>query len=322
MAIPNSSYDELASTTLDKYSAKLADNILTHNPLLERLKSKGNTKNFSGGKKILENLMYAENDTVAWYSGLEVLNVSQSDVFTSADFDIKELNANVVISGLEQAQNSGSKESVHNLLTSRIRVAEKTMANEMARAIFYGNTENGGKSLGGLQHLVSGTPATGTVGGIDASANAFWRNQEYDFSDESATASKATIRTAMNKVYLNTLRGTDMVDMFIGDVNYFEFYLDSLQENQRFMDDGQAGSGFKSLKFWGGAADVFYDANCPTNTMYALNTGYIHWRPHSSFNFKTGKSRQSVNQDGTVIPMFWKGNMTVSNRSLQGIIEA
>ena len=323
MAVPNSTYTEIVTTTIDNYRDALADNILNHNALLERMKRKGNAKAVSGGVKILENLMYAENSTVKWYTGLEILDVSQSDVLTSANFDWKELNANIVMSGLEMAQNSGSKESMHNLVKSRISVAEKTMANTVAAAIFSDGTGSGGKEIGGLNHLVPTDPTTGTVGGIDSSAQTFWRSQLYDFSAESVTPGSDTIQTAMNTEYINTMRGKDHIDMFVGGSTYFNYYLESLQANQRFTSDvGEtAGAGFRSLKFWGGAADVFYDENCAAALMFGLNTDYICLRHHTDFNFVRGDERQSVNQDGLVIPMFWKGNMTTSNRSLQSRIQ-
>lgn len=271
MAVPSSTYTELVTTTLNKYSATLADNITNHNPLLDKIKKKGNAEPVGGGVKILENLMYAENSTKLWYSGLETLNVGQSDVLTSANFDWKELNVNVVISGLEKAQNSGTKESVHNLLKSRIKVAEITMQNEMAAALFYSNTENSAKSIGGLQHLVADLPTSGTVGGIDRSAQTWWANQYYDFSVESITASATTIQAAMNRNYINSTRGRDRIDMYIGGTTYFTYYLESLQSNQRFMNEASAGAGFSALKFWGGAADVFFDANCSATRMYGLN---------------------------------------------------
>jgi hypothetical protein len=61
MALPNSSYTELITTTLDNYRGELADNILNHSPLLARLNKKGNVDPATGGVKLLENLMYAEN---------------------------------------------------------------------------------------------------------------------------------------------------------------------------------------------------------------------------------------------------------------------
>lgn len=320
MPIPSSTYTEIVSTTLNKYSATLADNVLTNNSLLVRLKQRGNTKSVGGGVKILENLMYAENSSILWYSGLEQLSVASSDVLTSAEFSWKEANVNVIVSGLEKAQNSGTKESVHNLVEAKIKVAEKTINNEIGAALFYSNTENSGKSIGGLQHLVADLPTSGTPGGIDSNAQSWWRNQYYDFSTEGPTASNTTIQHAMNLIWIRTTRGTDMVKVFVADTNYFTFYLESLQANQRFMKDDEVSAGFRSLKFMGGGADVIFDANCPANHMYAINPDYLHYRPHSDYNFVTLDEKVSTNQDATLVPLYWKGNMTISNRSLQGVI--
>jgi hypothetical protein len=59
MAIPNSTYTELVTTTLANYRDSIADNVLTHNALLNKLKGKGNAEPVGGGTTILENLMYA-----------------------------------------------------------------------------------------------------------------------------------------------------------------------------------------------------------------------------------------------------------------------
>ena len=322
MAVPNSTYTELATTTLAHYQSELADNILTHNALLDRLKKKGNAEPVGGGTTILENLMYSTNSTVLWYSGLEYLDVSTSDVLTSANFDWKELNANVVISGLDKAKNSGTKESVFNLLKSRIRVAEITLQNTVAAALYYSNTENSGKALGGLQYLVADLPsASATVGGIDQSTQTWWRNQFYDFSTNSVTASATTIQNAMNQVYISATRGKDKPDMFVGGTTYFNYYLQSLQAQQMFVKNDTAGAGFASLSYWGGMAEVFFDPNETSGTrLYALNTDYLHFRPHTDFNFVTLDDKVSVNQDATVVPLYFKGNLTVSNRARQGVV--
>jgi len=321
MAIPSSTYTEIVTTTLNNYRSQMSDNVLTHNPLLERMKSKGNADPAPGGATLLENLMYAQNSTVKWYSGLEVLDVSQSDVLTSASFSWKELNCNVVISGLEKAQNSGTKEAVFNLVKSRISVAEKMMQNTVADGLCALGTEVRSKTIGGLQLLVADLPtASSSPGGIAQDTQTWWRNQFYDFSTNSVTASSTTIQHAMNTVYINATRGRDRPDMFVGDTTYFSYYLESLQANQRFQSADTAGAGFASLKFWGGVADVFFDSSAPANHMYALNSDYLHFRPHSDFNFVTLDEKSSVNQDGTVVPIYWKGNMTVSNRILQGVV--
>ena len=56
--------------------------------------------------------------------------------------------------------------------------------------------------------------------------------------------------------------------------------------------------------------------------MYGLNTDYINFRPHANRNFVTLDRKSSVNQDATIVPMYWAGNLTCSNCSLQFVIVA
>jgi hypothetical protein len=56
--------------------------------------------------------------------------------------------------------------------------------------------------------------------------------------------------------------------------------------------------------------------------MYFVNTDYVFLRPHRSRQFVPLDDRNSLNQDAMVIPVVWAGNMTCSNRSLQGVIIA
>lgn len=317
--IPTTSYTEIITTTLDNYRSKLADNVLKHNPLLAKLNSKGNVDTASGGSKLLENLMYDENGTFKWYSGYEALDTSGSDVLTSASFDWKQANCNVTLSGLEELQNSG-RQAVHNLVKSRIQVAEKTLQNRISAALFYSNTENGGKSIGGLQHLVSDLPTSGTVGGIDRSTNTWWRNQYYDFSTQGVTASSSTIMHAMNLVYLQCSRNADVPDMVVAGDTYFTYFEESLQAQQRFMSETTGAGGFKGYKYKN--AEVFYDYNCASTRMYMLNTDYIFFRPHENRNFVTLDRKSAVNQDATLVPLYWAGNLTIANSALQGAIVA
>jgi hypothetical protein len=58
-----------------------------------------------------------------------------------------------------------------------------------------------------------------------------------------------------------------------------------------------------------------------TGTMYFLNTNHIFFRPHSNRNFvPIGGERMAVNQDAMVKLIGFAGNMTTSNRFLQGVL--
>lgn len=321
MASPNLS--EIVTTTLRNRTGKLADNMLDNNALLLRLKKRGKVMPVSGGRTIVQELEYADNQTYKRYSGYETLNISPSDVFTAAEFDYKQAAVAVSISGLEQLQNSG-EEAIINLLASRIRNAEKTMMNGIAADIYSNGSADGGKQIGGLQLLVSKTPGSGVVGGIDRATWAFWQNKA---TVSGTAASAANIQDRMNAMALSLVRGTDRTDLIVADGNYYNYYLSSLQAIQRITDPELAAAGFTSLKYFGhgGSADVVLDGgqggNCPTNTMYFLNTDYIHFRPHANRNMvPIGDDRYAVNQDAMVKLIGFAGNMTLSNASLQGVL--
>ena len=324
MANPSSTMTEIVTTTLRNRTGQLADNITNNNALLNRLKKKGNVKTVSGGRTIVQELEYAENGTFKRYYGYETLNISPSDVFTAAEFDYKQAAVAVSISGLEMLQNSG-KEAVIDLLASRIKNAEKTLVNNIASDCYSDGTADGGKQIGGLQLLVDSTPSTGTVGGIDASTTigTFWRN----IAKTGTTATAANIQSLMNEVALQLVRGTDRTDLILAGSNKYNFYLQSLQAIQRITSEDMAGAGFTSLKYFGhgGAADVVLDGGvggaCPTDSMFFLNTDYIFFRPHADRNFTVlGDDRFATNQDAMVKLIGFAGNMTVSNRRLQGVL--
>ena len=324
MASPNLS--EIVTTTIRNRSRKLADNVTDNNALCMRLNQKGNVKTFSGGRNIVQELEYAENDTYKRYSGYEVLNISPSDVFTAAEYEIKQAAVAVTISGLEQLQNSGRDQMI-DLLESRIKNAERTMKNNMSTDIYSDGTADGGKQIGGLQLIVADT-GQGTVGGIDSSTtpNAFWRNSIYDYSTAGlGDASATTIQGAMNTLYLRCARNTDTPDLIVADNTYFGYYWTSLQANQRFTSEKLGAAGFDNLKFMG--ADVLFDGGqggaAPSAHMYFLNTDYIFLRPHAERNMVAlDPDRFSTNQDAMVKLIGWAGNMTCSNRSLQGAMVA
>lgn len=316
MASPNSAFTDIVTTSLQGYSGELADNITNHNALLKQIDRKGN-KNPATGRSIVQELEYAENSTIMWYSGAETLDVSPSETFTAAEFSYKQLAGNVTITGLEEIQNSGP-EAVHNLVKSRIKNLEKSLKNTVATALYADGTGFAGKELGGLQLLVADVN-TNTVGGISANTYAWWQNYVYDFSAESVTPGTDTIQSAMNRAWINVIRGADKPDIIVADQNFYLFYLESLQANQRFTDDKGAGAGFTNLMYLG-SCPVVYDDQTPANHMYFLNTDYIFLRPAKGREFVPLGEKSSVNQDALVMPVVWAGNMTVSNRSLQAVV--
>lgn len=328
MALTNpGALSEIVTTTLRNRTGKTADNVTKNNALLNRLKKKGKVKPVDGGRTIVQELEYAENGTFTRYSGYETINISPSDVFAGAEFNYAQAAVAVSMSGLEMLQNSG-KEAIINLLEGRIENAERTLTNNIAIDCYSDGTGSGGRQIGGLALLIDSTPLTGTIGGIDASASiaAFWRNIAYSSSTNGgAAATSANIQHYMNSIWVQLQRGADSPDLIVADNNYWLLYLESLQAIQRIASDEMASAGFSTLKYM--QADVVLDGGvgggAATNTMNFINTNYLYLRPHVDRNFAPLEAeRFAVNQDAMVKLIGFAGNMTVSNRRLQGILFA
>lgn len=324
MAVPNLS--EIVTTTIENRSKALADNVSKSHALLDRLEKKGKSKPADGGRKIVQELEFAENGTFGWYSGYDTLNISPQEVFSAAEYDWKQCAVSVTVSGLEELMNSGS-EAFIDLLESRIGNAERTMKNQMGAAVYGDGTAAGGKAIGGLQLLVADNPTAGTVGNINRANWSFWRNQSFSgLTDYGAAVSSANIVSYMNRTWMTLVRGSEAPDLVLADNNYYRLYMEALQPNQRFTSSAMAEAGFQSLKFQ--SADVVFDGGiggaCPANHMYFLNSDYMYMRHHPKRRYSAiGKAeRFSTNQDATVRLMGWMGNMTLSAGMMNGVLRA
>lgn len=327
MASPNATFTELVTTTFRKHSKQIKDNMSKNNALLARLDVKG-TRKEDGGLTIVEPLDYAANGTYQRYSGYDVLNVGASDVLSAAEYAWRQIAINVVASGLELRTNSGSSKMI-NLVKSRMKNAIRTFKNNFSADVYSDGTLP--NQIGGLQVLVSDT-GTGTVGGIDSSVWAFWRNlvqsaaaplQGGGAITPSGTA--GIMESLMLPLWLAMVRGDDKPDLIVSDNNYFSFYEQGLVSLKRYTGDnpsGNATGGFTSLKYK--TADVIFDggSGIPVNHMYFLNTDYLDLVVHQDADLAIMDEMKPYNQDAAVVPILWMGNMVCSNRSQQGVLKA
>lgn len=318
MSFPNIS--DIIATTIEHRSKKIADNVTKNNALLARLQQRGRQKTFSGGRLIYEELSFAENGNAGWYSGYDLLPVAAQDVISAAQYDIRQAACPVVISGLEQLQNSGPEQMI-DLLASRIDVAESTMRNLIAGGIYSDGTGSGGKEITGLDAAVPLDPTSGTYGGINRGTWTFWRSQVQNVSDTS------NLLADMNTLWSKLVRGADRPDLIVMDSVVWGAYVAKLQAQQRFTgtESGSAGFGFPSIKYMD--ADAVLDGGiggfCPPGTAFFLNTDYIRFRPHAKRNFVplSPNKRYSINQDAEVQILAWAGNLTTSGAQFQGRLD-
>jgi len=323
MATPSSTFTEMVTTTLRRSGTEVADNVSEHNALLNTMKRKNKIKTYSGGYEIQEPLEYAENGTYQRYSGYEQLNTQASDVLTSAKYEWKQVALHVTASGREIRMNNG-KEQMINLVKARKKNAMNTAKNNMSVDIYSdGSLSN---QIGGLSNLIS-TAGTGTVGGINASTFSFWQNQfkemtGTDLAASPSAANAASMKADMNALWLATVRGNDKPDLIVMTHDFYALYETGEQQLQRYADGELAKAGFETIKYK--SANVVFDDNTNFGTTdekaYFLNTDYLYLVQHKEAQWTADEEKKPVNQDAVVIPMYWMGNMCVTNRARQGIL--
>lgn len=321
MASPNSDFTEIVTTTLRNRSGKLADNVSKGNALLAQLKQQGGWK-AATGRTIVQELEYSEGNFL-WYSGYETIPITPPDVFTAAEYNWKQAASSVSISGLEKDVQNTGKEALINLMEARIKNAERTIKNQVTVGMYSDGTGTGGKEIGGLQLIVADDPTTGTVGGINAATYSWWRNQLYDFSVESVTASATTIQGSMNTMFLRCSRGDDKPNLILFDSVYYGYFWGSMQAIQRVTDPKMAKLGFTNLAFANNVPVVYEDSTgMPASHGYFLNTDYLALRYAPDRLFKPSDTVRPANQDAETVLVLFAGNLACSNRSLQGVMHA
>jgi hypothetical protein len=252
-----------------------------------------------------------------------VLNVSQSDVFTAAEYNWRQIALNVVTSGYEMRVNAGPQR-IANLAKQRIKNAIHTFANNFSSDMYAdGSLPN---QIGGLQALVSDL-GTGTVGGIDSSAYPFWQSRLQSAAAPlqgggAIVPGPTTIESLMLPLYIALTRNADKPDLIVSSDDYFTFFEISQTSLKRYISTESADAGFMELAYKG--TPVFFDgaSGMASSRMYFLNTQYFDLVVHSEANMTVMDEAKPYNQDAVVVPVLWMGNMVCSNRSLQGVLKA
>jgi hypothetical protein len=254
----------------------------------------------SGGDFISGPIEYALNTTVQSYSDTDEFSTTRVDVFDRYEYQWKEYVGTVLMSELEKDRNSGEGQ-VFDLLPAKMESLRKSLRRKLNEDAYGDGTGNSGKAITGLAALVSSTPTTGTVGGINRANFSFWRNQQTSGAQSSSAFDN--LRATMRSIYNLCSNGVseDHPSFGVTDRTVFEGYESLLVANERFTDKKDGDGAFKNerLKFKG--MMLSYDTSCTASTMYFLNPEFYKWI------YKTGawmKGRPAVNPANQTVDIF------------------
>lgn len=306
----NASFDALISTTLKKYTPTLEDNIFSNVTLLYWLREAGHIEKISGGEQIVEPLLYAVNGTTGSYAGYDNIPTAPQEGISAAAYDWRQYAVSVAISGIEEAKNSG-KEAVISLLKAKIDQAEMSAMDQMNVMFYADGTGNGSKDWLGLAAIVDPSPSTGTVGGIDASTETWWRNKQ---ASEGGVLQLSTLSNMFNQC----TKGKIKPEFCLTTQAVWEEYEALLQPQLRYQSSKAADAGFENLLYK--SSPVMWDEDCTTQSWYFLNSKFLKLKVHSDVWFKPSPFEKPHGQDARFSQILSYGNLVTNNRRFLGVI--
>lgn len=300
-------YNQITAITQKKFIPKMYDNIFDSNPLLQRWQKGEVYEKIDGGTSIMIPLNYAVTSASGWYSGADTLSTTDNDQFSSAEYDWKQLYANISITGMDEAKNKGDSQII-NFVKQKVKIAENTMSNSLGDGIYSAGTD--AKSIAGLQVIVS---ASNTVGGISQSTYSWWAAQ---LDSSTTTLSISAMASRMSACRI----GNDKPSVITTTSTLWDAYHNLLQPQQRFQDSDSAKGGFNSLLFQ--SCPVLDDSHVPSGDMYFLNEKYLHLIVHKDADMKMDPFQKPVNQDVKTAKIYWYGALGSSNNRMHGAMTA
>lgn len=295
-------YDQISSITEKHFIPKLVDNIFRSRALTERMLRK-NKMEIKGGERILQPVLYAISNS-QWFVGANTLNTTDVDQMTAFEFQWKQLQTPIIITRIDELKNSGDAAKL-NFVKEKTRAAEMSIRDQLGTAMF-----NDGSDSSQIVGLRAAVDNDNNYGGIDRTIYS-WAQAQVDSS--TTTFSIASLQSITGDATVDT----EVPTVYVSTQAIYNRYFNSLQPQQRFMDDSSAKAGFKSLMFSG--APFIVDHKVPTNHLFALNEEYLKLVIHQDENFRFQPFAIEPRQAVKVARIFLASALVCSNPRLQGV---
>src|SRR6266850_4664954 len=270
---------------------------------LHELDRQGGIVRKSLGSQIDAPLDYQRNPgTVIQATDLLPLSLTKTEVVTSALYDIAEITAPMVWSKKDEVQNPTMNQKI--ALVKQIIENGLASHDDIIEAAFFQTSTNG--LLGLLTHMT--TAGTGSDGGIDSSANAFWRNQQSTYVDDTDIESAfTTVWNACAKGSGSKLQPTLMVS----DGATQAIFEGTQQANQRY-ETQELKAGFKTLMF---KTCRYVFSPFGTTSVFFINPKNLKFVVSKEYYKDRGETQEIPNANGSVQKIYSAGQTSTDNRS-------
>ena len=152
------------------------DGIVNSNLLTAALKQKGSVQNITGGLEFWYGIMKNESSNAQWQGKNDDMSANSQDPDARLRWEPMIYTNAVVLNQLDKAKNRGRAAIKNYLMTLR---EQAIITNENQFNSAWWKTTPGTNEPSSIPSLISATPTTGTIGGLNRSGNAYLQNGAY-----------------------------------------------------------------------------------------------------------------------------------------------
>lgn len=321
------------------------DQVAVERPLLKRLMAE--KKSAPGAKQyIVEQLRYRYQSNFQWFNGASVVTYNRRQTIEQANYawrsahdgfaldeDRLAQNGIIVTDDARAARTASQAERIQltNLIDEQSQVLrlgfEEKLSQEMHR-----DGSHSTDAITGLDALVSLTPSSGTVGGIDPSTNVYWRN--YAKTSLSSTTTTGDILDYMEVAWRTCSKNGGKPNLILMGADFYDGFRNFVLKT--FGAGGGLGysggvigkridAGTEMMTFHGVDCVLsleFEDiqavtgaATSWTKRCYMLNTNHIKLRPLDGHDMITRKPPRAYDKYEYYFALTWRGAMTTNRRN-------
>jgi len=293
------------------------DGIINSNGLTAALNLKGAKQTVDGGLEFWAGIMKAENSNFKWQGKNDDMTANSQDPNDRLRYPVKVFTGSVVVNDLDKAMNKG-RAMIKNYAMTLREQANTTIKNQFNSA--WWDTSPSGDVPESVPNLISATPTSGTIGGLNRAGNTYLQNG-VDTSGITDIGSEAGI-AALEKLRIENIgNAATTADIIIMDSSNFAGLVGYLASLKRYtanealaqlrIPNIQLGSAtilMENLSVVGGANTI------TTGYVYGINSDHMKIKTLRDGNAKWSTEFERIGKSLNKAVFFnWFGNLVVNN---------
>lgn len=312
---------EVAASVFEKKFGKKPTDVIFNSRAAFFFLGKDGFKEKAGGGRLYEwSIEYAENTTHVMQGEMDTLDTTRIPVFDALRYNIKIAAGTVVYSDLDELRASGGEEKF-DLIGARLENGKNSHIALLNRQIW--GSGSGANDIDGLQKLISITPTTGTVGGVNRANFSFHRNKQT--SGAKTSTAYDNLRSALTSVHNQCSQGgtENLPTALLWDRATQEGYEGTLVTLERYNKEDRKSGGDaaflnKALMFKG--IPSFYDEDAPAGEARFVNNKAMKFAFHRWMHMDPAVD--PANQLSNVHKLSTFGNLCLIASRNTGVVSA